>query len=167
MTGWTIRPETPPDGAAISALITQGFADAPHADGTEAQVVDRLRAVGGLSLSLVAVQGDRIVGHVGASPATVGGQGGWACIGPLVVQADLRRRGIGAALMRQGLARLAATGSRGAVLLGDPAYYGRFGLAPRPGLTAAPFPDPVVQALAFGPAPVWGPIGFHPAFGLG
>ena len=52
----------------------------------------------------------------------------------------------------------------GVGLVGDPAYYGRFGFAARPGLSCEGVPDAYVQALAFEEPPVWKSIVFHPAF---
>jgi putative acetyltransferase len=162
----TIRPERPEDAAAIGPLITAAFLTAEHRDGTEAAIVDRLRADGALLLSLVAADGPALVGHVAASPVTVGGRPGWAGIGPLAVRADRRRQGIGARLMTAALDALRARGLAGAVLVGDPAYYARFGFAARPGLTVPGIPDAYVLALPFaGPAPA-GAIAYHPAFSL-
>ena len=70
----SIRPERPGDAAAIGPLITEAFLTAAHRDGTEAAIVDRLRADGALLVSLVATDGAALVGHVAASPATVGGR---------------------------------------------------------------------------------------------
>lgn len=162
----TIRDELPGEAAAIARLVTEAFLTAPHAGGNEARIVDRLRAEGALLLSLVAEEAGRITGHIAASPATVGGGTGWACIAPLSVRPDRQRAGIGATLMRAALARLRESGAKGAVLVGDPGYYGRFGFAAAPGLTAAGIPGEYVQGLAFGgPAPLGG-IVFHPAFGV-
>ena len=125
-------PETPDDAPAIAALVTDAFLTAAHADGTEAAIVDGLRAAGALLLSLVATDGPALVGHVAASPVTIAGRPGWAGIGPLAVRADRRRAGIGAALMTAALDALRARGLAGAVLVGDPAYYARFGFAAEP-----------------------------------
>ena len=159
-----IRPETPDDAPAIAALVTDAFLTAPHADGTEAAIVDGLRAAGALLLSLVATDGPALVGHVAASPVTIAGRPGWAGIGPLAVRADRRRAGIGAALMTAALDALRARGLAGAVLVGDPAYYARFGFAPSPGLTVPGIPDDYVLALPFAGPPPTGAIAYHPAF---
>jgi predicted N-acetyltransferase YhbS len=96
---------------------------------------------------------------------TVDGAAGWYGIGPLSTRTDHRRRGIGALLMRTALARLEAKGARGAVLLGDPAYYARFGFAADPALTWRDAPSVYVQGLAFAGEPPRGEIAYHPAFG--
>ena len=62
---------------------------------------------------------------------------------------------------------LRAAGGEGAVIVGDPGYYARFGFAARDGLTAAGVPDAYVLALPFADAKPRGEAAFHPAFGLG
>ncbi len=162
----TIRDERAEDATAIEATVTAAFLTAPHADGNEAEIVARLRADGALLLSLVAEE-DGIAGHVAASPASVGGAAGWAAIAPVSVRPDVQRRGIGSALMRAAVERLRAAGLQGAVIVGDPDYYGRFGFTARDGLVATGIPSEYVLARPFGPAAASGEIGFHPAFGLG
>lgn len=161
---FAIRPERPNDVAAIRALLRAAFADAPHSDGTEAAIVDALRGDGDLALSLVAEAGE-VVAHVAFSPVAVGGEReGWFGLGPVCVRSDRRRRGIAAALIGEGLDRLRARGVRGCVLIGDPAFYARFGF--RAGsLSWRDVPPKFVQGLAFGgPAPA-GEIAYAPAFG--
>jgi len=97
--------------------------------------------------------------------AGIGTQGGWSVIGPLVVSPSRHRRGIGTALMAEALRRLRTT-SRGAALVGDPAYYGRFGFRAFPGLSVTGCPPEVVQALPFDGAEPRGELIHHPAFGL-
>ena len=66
-----IRPERAGDIEAIRTLTQTAFETAPHADGTEHLIIDRLRAAGALTLSLVAEVDGAIVGHVAFSPVTV------------------------------------------------------------------------------------------------
>lgn len=163
---FVIRAEAAADHAAIGALTTAAFLTSAHASGTEAAIVRDLRVAGGLILSLVAVDvvSGEIVGHAGFSPVETGMPGRWLGLGPLSVKPSEQRGGIGSALVRTGLSQLAGIGAAGVVLVGDPAYYGRFGFAAQPGLSCEGVPDPYVQALAFGTPPVWRPIAFHPAF---
>ncbi|WP_370674885.1 hypothetical protein [Pleomorphomonas sp. PLEO] len=72
--------------------------------------------------------------------------------------------GIGSELVRAGLAQLAGIGAAGAMLVGDPAYYGRFGFVARPGLVCDGVPDVYGQAVTFITPPAWERIAFHPAF---
>jgi len=66
-----VRDETPDDAAAIAALTTAAFRGAPHASGTEAAIVDVLRATNALTISLAAVDDSGIVGHIAFSPVTI------------------------------------------------------------------------------------------------
>ena len=123
-----IRPERPGDEAAIAELIEAAFALAEHRDGTEAQIVERLRKNGALTLSLVAVDEGRIVGHVAFSPVTIDGADlQWFGLGPVAVQPDQQGKGLGSSLIREGLDRLQEIGAAGCVLVGEPDYYCRFG----------------------------------------
>ena len=162
---FVIRSEVAADQAAIGELTTAAFLTAAHADGTEAAIVRELRAAGALILSLVAVDPTgEIVGHAGFSPIETEMPGRWFGLGPLSVAPTRQRSGVGSALVRAGLAQLAELKAAGVVLVGDPAYYGRFGFAARPGLSCDGVPDIYVQALAYGEAPAWKAITFHPAF---
>jgi putative acetyltransferase len=161
-----IRPETPEDSAAIASLTAAAFADMPHSDGSEPAIIERLRAAGALILSLVAEEDGLILGHVAASPTSVGHTLGWAGIGPISVAPERQGKGIGGALMHMALGRLRGQGLHGVVLVGEPAYYRRFGFAAQDGLTVPSVPPEYVLALPFGPERPSGTIRFHPAFGL-
>ena len=160
-----IRDETAGDIPAIGRLVTEALLMLAQSTGTEAGIVDRLRAEGALALSLVAEERGEAIGYLAASPARVGARDGWGLIGPLVVLPSRHRRGIGTALMAEALRRLRST-SRGAALVGDPAYYGRFGFRSFPRLTVAGCPPEVVQALPFDGVEPQGELIHHPAFGL-
>lgn len=160
-----IRDETASDIPAISRLVTEALLMLAQSTGTEAGIVETLRAEGALALSLVAEEEGEVIGYLAASAARIGTQGGWSLIGPLVVLPSRHRQGIGSALMSEALRRLRAT-SRGAALVGDPAYYGRFGFRAFPGLGVAGCPPEVVQALPFDGHEPRGELIHHPAFGL-
>ncbi|MFO1252666.1 MAG: N-acetyltransferase [Inhella sp.] len=160
-----LRAERPGDAEAIGALITAAFQGHPHSAGTEAAIVRALRTAGALSLSLVAEQGGRLVGHIAFSPVTVAGQpGAWYGLGPLAVAPACQRQGLGAALVRQGLQQLQEQGAAGCVVLGDPAYYGRFGFRVRPGLLYPGPPPELFMALAWQPPLPQGVVAYHPGF---
>jgi len=160
-----IRPEQPADAAIIRALTTEAFATAPHSSGTEAAIVDGLRAGGALTLSLVAVEGEEIVGHVAFSPVTIdGAERGWFGLGPVSVRSSRQRGGIGSGLIREGLRRLRENGAGGCVLLGDPAYYRRFGFEAHPDLHHAGAPAWAFQSLVLKGDRPRGAVRFHPAF---
>lgn len=163
--GIALRDEAPGDAGAIRHVITEAFRGAAHSSGTEARIVDDLRAAGALTLSLVAEGDGGIVGHLAASPLRIGEAAGWSGIGPVAVRPDRQSQGIGSALMKTALARLRAQGARGAVLVGDPGYYGRFGFAADPRIVLPGIPAEYLLALTFA-EPAHGRVRYHPAFGL-
>lgn len=162
-----IRGERPSDVAAIHAVTAAAFRDAPHADHTEQFIVDALRQAGALALSLVAERAGEVVGHVAVSAVRISdGAVGWFGLGPISVRPDLQGQGIGSLLMQEALRRLRAKGAAGCVVLGDPAYYGRFGFRPEPGLFLRGVPPAYFQALAFGAAVPRGEVAYHEAFNV-
>ncbi|MBA8910851.1 GNAT family N-acetyltransferase [Aminobacter ciceronei] len=159
-----IRSERPADVDTIRALTRAAFADALHSSQTEAAIVDALRDAGALTLSLIAEDGGKILGHVAFSPVTVGGDAGWYGLGPVSVWPDNQGKGIGQALIRLGLDALRGMGAKGCVLIGDPAYYSRFGFVADPAVTYDGLPPQYVQRLAFGDTVPGGEIVYHAGF---
>jgi putative acetyltransferase len=160
-----IRPETPAEAAAISSVIDAAFATAEHSDGTEAAIVERLRKANALSVSLVAADGPAVIGHVALSPVTIDGADfGWLGLGPVAVALDRQGTGLGQALVSEALERARSMGAAGCVVLGDPAYYQRFGFRADDRLRYPGPPSEYFQALAFGDAVPLGTIAYHPAF---
>lgn len=165
-----VRPESPADASAIAALTTAAFLEAPHRSGTEAAIVDALRDAGALSVSLVAQDTadghPRLIGHVAASPVTIAdGSPHWHGLGPISVLPGHQRRGIGSALMRAALDELRRQGAAGCVLLGDPAYYRRFGFLPRSGLVLEGVPPEYFMALTLDASSLaQGAVRYHAAF---
>lgn len=163
-----IRAETAADGQAISAVTAAAFEPVPHSDQREAAIVDALRDAGALAISLVAEEHGRVVGHVAFSPVAIGGKPGrWFGLGPVSVLPERQGVGIGAALVREGLDRLRASGAEGCVLVGDPEYYRRFGFASDPALRFGEAPSRYVQYLGFSGAAPRGDVAYHPAFEAG
>lgn len=162
---FTLREETPNDVTAIHQLTKAAFLNAPHTSHTEQFVVDALREAGALSLSVVALQGNDLVGHIAASPVEISdGSAGWFGLGPLSVLPRFQRQGIGSALVRYALDALRARGAAGCVLLGDPAYYARFGFAVEPKLVLPDVPPEYFQVLRFDSTLPSGTIRYHEAF---
>ena len=168
----SVRDETAADLAAIAAVQQAAFRDHPFSRHDEAQIVARLRERGALTLSLVAATPDsgEILGHIAFSPVRIAGQdGGWFGLGPVAVQPAAQRRGLGSALIEAGLARLRERGAAGCVLLGDPAYYRRFGFAQQAGLQLPGVPASHFMALRLDAAKPWpaGTVCYDAAFGAG
>lgn len=160
-----IRPERPEDQAAIAAITQAAFKDHPFSRQTEVFIIEALRRVGDLRLSLVAEDQGQVVGHIAFSPLTIAGQNqGWLGVGPLSVDPPRQRQGIGKALMREGLRRLREQGCPGCLLVGDPGYYKPQGFDNLPGLTLEGVPPEVFLGLALGGDLPQGAVAFHPAF---
>jgi putative acetyltransferase len=161
-----IRPETPADAAAIATVTTAAFLNAPHTAHTEAFIVNALRRAGALSVSLVAEQGDELVGHVATSPVLVSdGTPGWHGLGPISVLPALQGQGIGSALMHAALQALRDQGAAGCMLVGDPVYYRRFGFRNEPRLVYPDIPQEYFMVLSFTDVVPQGTVMFHEAFG--
>lgn len=125
---YTIRPEQPGEEVAIHDLVTRAFDGHPYSDGDEQHVIDRLRADGDLVLSLVAVEGDTIIGQITYSRAILlNGDDGWYVLGPVAVEPVHHGKGIGRALIETGEAAMRKRGAKGITVLGNPEIYGRFG----------------------------------------
>jgi putative acetyltransferase len=161
-----IRPESPDDVAAIRAVTVAAFLNAPHTDHTEHFIVDALRKAGALTLSFVAEQDGEVAGHVAASPVSISdGSAHWYGLGPISVTPERQGQGIGSLLMRAALQRLRELGASGCVVLGDPAYYARFGFKPEAGLVLPGVPAEYFQVLAFGASLPRGVVTYDAAFG--
>src|SRR4051812_43529838 len=160
-----IRRETDADVDAIGDVTRAAFENHPHSHQTEPFIVAALRKAGALAVSLVAEDAGRVVGHVAFSPVTMPeGLPDWYGLGPISVSPERQRQGIGTALVEHGLAALHALGAKGCMLVGDPAYYRRFGFRSYPGLVGGGVPPEYVLALPFANGPSDGHVVFHPGF---
>jgi HAD superfamily hydrolase (TIGR01509 family) len=123
-----IRPETPDDLAAIRLVEESAFARP-----AEAALVDLARKRGKSVLSLVAHQDGHLLGHILFTPVTLASphsDGRGLGIGPVAVLPGFQRTGVGSRVMRAGLDHVRRLGYAFVVLLGDPAWYSRFGFKP-------------------------------------
>lgn len=126
-----IRRETERDVDVVRAITTAAFAQGrpPRQVVPEARLIDELRAspawIPALSLVAVTPAGEPI-GHVLGTRGHIG-QDSVLALGPLAVRPDRQRRGVGSALMHAVLGAADALEEPLAALLGDPAYYHRFG----------------------------------------
>lgn len=156
-----IRPEETADYQAIRRIHVAAFPTPVEAD-----LVERLRADGDLVLSLVAVMDGKVIGHVALSRMSAPFRA--LGLAPVAVDAGERRRGIGELLIRDALNR-ARQGDWDAIfVLGDPAYYQRFGFNGQAAEGfASPYAGPYLMALplAAGGMPAnSGEISYAPAF---
>ncbi|HEY3183185.1 MAG TPA: N-acetyltransferase [Gaiellaceae bacterium] len=162
-----IRVESPDDFAAIGEVVEAAFGKQD-----EVRLVDAVRASDGYvpELSLVAVDGAEIVGHVMLSYVGLDGSDRRLLeLAPLAVAPARQHEGIGGALTRDALARADAAGEPLVLVLGHAEYYPRFGFRPSTELGLEP-PDERLRPVFFA-APlgayektISGRIVFPPAF---
>ena len=122
-----IRDETPDDYPAIRELNERAFGGP-----AEARLVDMLRAANKAVISLVALDQNRVVGHILFSPITVAeAPGNFRGVGlaPMSVLPEFQNRGIGSRLVREGLEACKREGYAVVVVLGHANYYPRFGFS--------------------------------------
>lgn len=160
-----IRDETGRDTDAIAEVTALAFESMAISHHTEQFIVAALRCAGALTVSVVAEVDGRVVGHIACSPVTISdGSTHWYGLGPVSVLPRVQRRGIGKALIREGLSRLKALGARGCCLVGHPQYYRKFGFENVAGLGVAGVPDEVFFARSFDGIVPLGNVTFHDAF---
>lgn len=157
-----IRPEVLVDAVAVARVNDEAFGGP-----AESGLVAALRRNGHATISLVAVVGDDVVGHVLFSPVTVetsGPEPPIAALGlaPMSVLPEWHRRGVGSRLVTAGLDEAARRGCELVVVLGHPDYYPRFGFSPAATLglrSEYQVPDELFMARELVPGVVGGRIG--------
>jgi putative acetyltransferase len=160
-----IRPERAKDHAAIYDVTQRAFAPMPFSDGDEQELIGKLREAGALALSLVAEKEEVLVGQVTFSPAfAADGSPGWYALGPVSVAPELKHQGIGSQLIEAGIAWLRERDAAGCILVGNPAYYNRFGFRLFPALAPVGEPAEYFQILLLGLTEAKVVVGFHPLF---
>lgn len=162
-----IRDETPEDYADVYRVNARAFGG----EG-EAALVERLRGACE-HISLVAVEGERVVGHIFFSPVMVETEGDrFEAVGlaPMAVLPEFQNRGVGSQLVRRGLEECASRGHEVVFVLGHPEYYPRFGFAAAKakGLTCEyPAPDEAFMVVELKPGALGGRTGlvkYRPEF---
>jgi putative acetyltransferase len=160
-----MRLESAGDAPQIRKLLEASF---PGHD--EADLVDNLRRDGDIVLSLVAEADGCVIGQVLFSRVSVNGEAGSqpaVALAPLAVHTEYRRRGIGTRLVREAHACLADKGETLSIVVGEPAYYSRFGYSHhRAARFESEYQSPYLMALSFGPAPWDGRLVYPRAFSL-
>ena len=160
---------------ASLTLIIAAFATAEHSDGQEAALTKRLRtsATYQPAFDVIALSDDgQLIGHALLSQAMVADRWPVAVLAPLAVHPDWQRHGVGHALLSYLEVQAEAQGCRGISILGDPAYYGRFGYQPAADwqiLPPAGIPGEFFLFKALDPAQmagVSGALSYDPAFGI-
>ena len=127
-----IRPEKPSEFRDIYNLVKTAFQTAKVADGNEQDYVDKLRASGNYipELALVAEEDGKLVGHIMLTKTYVTATGSKfdaLLLAPLSVALQYRNRGIGSKLVEKSLELAKNIGYTAVFVVGDPAFYSRFG----------------------------------------
>ncbi len=164
----TIRNEQPADVAAIDRVVEEAFGQRDEAD-----LVVELRREKAVLVSLVALIGEQVVGHIAFTRAEiVGAECTWpvAALAPVAVLPDSQRGGIGIALVEQGIVACRALPMPAILVLGHPEYYPRFGFTPASQVRVEcpwPAPDEAFLALELETgffAEVAGTLRYHSCF---
>lgn len=126
-----IRQEISADYSSVYKLVKEAFEQAEHTDGTEQDLVERLRKDDAFipELSLVAELDGKIVGHIMFTKTKVGDHIELT-LAPLSVAVGLQGQGIGGQLIRAGHEIAAKMGYEFSILVGHAGYYPRFGYKP-------------------------------------
>jgi putative acetyltransferase len=140
-----LRREQPADHPRVAAVHRRAFVspDLDHGEPPpEVALVAALREDSGFipSLSVVALVGGAVVGHAIATSGRIAGRAA-AGLGPLGVDPDWQRRGVGTALMHHVIGAADALDLPLVALLGGVDYYARFGFRPASAL-GVEAPDP-------------------------
>lgn len=155
----SIREERAADRKSVRLVTEAAFGTS-----AEAELVERLHADGDVEIALVAEEEGRVVGHILLSrmAAPVRALG----LAPVSVMPERQECGIGSALIRAGLACARDEGWEVVFVLGDPAYYGRFGFTAAAAASfRCAYSGPHFMALALGePVPAGGEVSYAPAF---
>jgi putative acetyltransferase len=160
----TIRNQESKDIDQVRNILRAAF----HSD-AESRLVDLLRSNGKATLSLVAVDGDEVLGHILFSPVSTTPPTDAKGIGlaPVAVRTDVQAHGIGSRLIREGLRLCQELGFDYCVVLGSPRYYQRFGFekASQFDLQNEYGVDDEFMSLRFTDCDVTGLVQYAPEFG--
>ena len=162
MSDVTVQTTSPDDYPEVANLVERAFG------GTgEVELISRLRENNDVLLELVGRKNGILTGHILFSRVKITGKNHDAvALAPLAVLPEFQKQGVGSLLIQTAHTKLVAAGETLSLVLGDPAYYGRFGYEH---LRAAGFESAYqgkyLQALAFADAPSTGVLQYAPAFG--
>ena len=162
---FVIRDETDADAGVIADVTIAAFKTLAISHHTEQFIIEALRAAKALAVSLVAEVDGRVIGHIAFSPVTISdGTPNWYGLGPISVLPEYQRKGVGKALIQQGLSRLKDLDAQGCCLVGHPEYYKKFGFRNVSGFVLESVPQAVFFALSFDGSFPPGNVAFHEGF---
>lgn len=163
--GITIRNENASDISEIHKATEQAFKYVELSDKTEPLIISALRKAGALTISLVAEENGRVVGHVAISPVSISdGTQGWYGLGPISVLPIMQGKGIGSQLMKAAMSKLREIGACGCVVLGEPDFYRRFGFEANSSLVFAGVPADYFMSQSFITDTPAGEVLYHESF---
>ena len=127
-----IRRETPDEFSQIYDLVKVAFQTAKISNGKEQDFVNQLRSSGNYipELALVAEENDKLIGHIMLTKTYIVNKKNkyeTLLLAPLSVALEYRNKGVGSGLIREDFKLAAEMGYTSVLLVGDPAYYHRFG----------------------------------------
>lgn len=158
-----IRDETPRDIDALHNLTYRAFLPMNFSDNSEADAIRIMRQSGNLTLSLVGELTGHVVGHVAFSPVKIDGAfHNWYALGPISVDPDHQRQGIGRALIATGLGRLHKLHAEGCVLTGNPDIYAGSGFLTDGRFIYGDLDQRYIQHIQFHGTPRKGTLQFVP-----
>ncbi len=127
-----IRRETPEEFSQIYDLVKIAFQTAKVSNGKEQDFVNHLRSSGNYipELALVADENGKLIGHIMLTKTFIvnsGNKFGTLLLAPISVALDYRNKGVGSNLIKESFKLAKDMGYTSVFLVGDPAYYHRFG----------------------------------------
>jgi len=131
----TLRPEHADQFAVIHHLVQTAFQTAYYAEGDEQDFVNQRRNAAEYipELALVLKKADRIIGHIMLTHTWVDnaiGQHPVLLLAAVCIDSSFRNQGIGTLLVKEALQRAEHLGHEAVIVVGNPAFYGRFGFRP-------------------------------------
>jgi putative acetyltransferase len=155
-----IRPAAPDEQDQVEAVVAAAFAEEPG--GHVTTMLRALDATGATRASLLAEDGDRVVGHVQLSRSWVDARPALVevlVLSPLSVAPDRQGDGIGTALVAAAIAEADRLGFPAVFLEGAPAYYGKRGFRAATllgfGRPSARIPEPSFQVALLAAHEPW------------
>ena len=127
-----IRRERPEEFSGIYDLVKVAFQTAKVSNGKEQDFVNQLRSGGDCipELALVAEEGSKLIGHIMLTKTYITGDNNkyeTLLLAPISVALEYRNKGVGTKLIKESFKLAKEMGYTSVVLVGDPAYYHRFG----------------------------------------
>lgn len=141
---FTLAIERPADRTAADALVEAAFGP-----GRYAKTAERLREGNRprSDLSFCAFADGAPIGSVRLWPVEIGGTG-MVFLGPIAVERDWRKHGVGGALVTRACKGAERAGERGVLLVGDPPFFGPLGFeAVASGRVVLPGPVDALRVL--------------------